>query len=73
MEEWKKVKFILVGDSGEKDPEAYAKLAVKYPERITKIYIRKAYEENLDSRIKSVFQNIPDEKYQFFKNPDEIK
>jgi phosphatidate phosphatase APP1 len=73
IEEWKKVKFILVGDSGEKDPEAYAKLAVKYPERITKIYIRNAYEENLDSRIKSVFQNIPDEKYQFFKNPDEIK
>ena len=48
--------LFLVGDSGEKDPEAYAGLAVKYPERITKIYIRKAYEENLDSRIQSVFQ-----------------
>lgn len=62
-----------MGDSGEKDPEAYAGLAVKYPERITKIYIRKAYEENLDSRIQSVFKNVTEDKYQIFQNPDEIK
>ena len=73
LQEWKTVKFILVGDSGEKDPEAYAKLALKYPERITKIYIRKAYEENLDTRIDSVFKNISPDKYLFFQNPDEIK
>lgn len=73
IQEWKKVKFLLVGDSGEKDPEAYAKLALKYPERITKIYIRKAYEENLDTRIESIFRDIPKDKYLFFQSPDEIK
>ncbi len=73
IKEWKTVKFILVGDSGEKDPEAYASLAVKYPERITKVYIRKAYEENLETRIQSIFKNISKDKYQFFQNPDEIK
>ena len=73
ISEWKKVKFILVGDSGEKDPEAYSKLASKYPERITKIYIRKAYEENLDTRIETVFRNMSKDKYLFFQNPEEIK
>ena len=73
IKEWKSVKFILIGDSGEKDPEAYAKLALKYPERITKIYIRKAYDENLEVRIQAVFKNIPPEKFLFFQNPEEIK
>jgi phosphatidate phosphatase APP1 len=73
IKEWKNTKFILVGDSGEKDPEAYARLAVKYPDQISKIYIRIAYDENLDQRIKSVFEKIPKEKYQFFENADELK
>lgn len=33
-------KFILVGDSGEKDPEVYAAILKKYPDRILAIYIR---------------------------------
>ncbi|MBK8393760.1 MAG: App1 family protein [Leptospiraceae bacterium] len=73
IQEWKRVNFILVGDSGEKDPEAYAKLIRKYPDRITKVFIRKAYEENLEDRIKTVFQDIPKEKYMFFQNSNEIK
>lgn len=73
IKEWKNVKFILVGDSGEKDPEAYAKLAQKYPERIIKIYIRRAYEEFLDSRVQTIFKDISQEKYQIFENPEEIK
>lgn len=34
--------FILVGDSGEKDPEIYAELVSEYPERIRAVYIRNA-------------------------------
>ncbi|MEO6061857.1 MAG: phosphatase domain-containing protein [Thermoflexales bacterium] len=34
--------FILVGDSGEKDPEIYAELVGLYPERIQAVYIRTA-------------------------------
>ena len=33
-------RFILIGDSGERDPEIYAALARKYPQQITAIYIR---------------------------------
>jgi phosphatidate phosphatase APP1 len=34
------LKFVLVGDSGEHDPEIYAEVAQRYPERVLSIYIR---------------------------------
>lgn len=34
-------KFVLIGDSGEKDPEIYAKLAAKFPDQVIGIFIRK--------------------------------
>jgi len=34
--------FVLVGDSGEKDPEIYAALAREFPGRVRRIYIRRA-------------------------------
>jgi phosphatidate phosphatase APP1 len=35
-----KLKFVLIGDSGEKDPEIYAGVVRRHPERIRAIYIR---------------------------------
>ena len=32
--------FVLVGDSGEKDPEVYAEMMKRYPQQISAIYIR---------------------------------
>lgn len=34
--------FILIGDSGEKDPEFYAQLVQEFPKRIRAVYIRNA-------------------------------
>lgn len=34
------MKFILVGDSGQEDPEIYAKIVAEYPGRVLAIYIR---------------------------------
>ena len=36
-----KLNFILIGDSGEKDPEIYRQIVAEYPGRILAIYIRK--------------------------------
>ncbi|HET9226205.1 MAG TPA: phosphatase domain-containing protein [Thermoanaerobaculia bacterium] len=36
-----KLRFILIGDSGEKDPEIYRQVVKEYPGRILAIYIRK--------------------------------
>jgi hypothetical protein len=33
-------RFILIGDSGERDPEIYAALAQKFPRQIERIYVR---------------------------------
>jgi phosphatidate phosphatase APP1 len=34
------LKFILIGDSGEQDPEIYREIVRRHPERIRVIYIR---------------------------------
>lgn len=39
-------KFILIGDSGENDPEIYADIARTYPERILAIHIRNVTSED---------------------------
>ena len=35
------VKFTLIGDDGESDPETYREIQAKYPQRVDAIYIRK--------------------------------
>jgi phosphatidate phosphatase APP1 len=36
-----KQKFILIGDSGQRDPEIYARLALEFPGRVDTIFIRR--------------------------------
>lgn len=39
--------FLLIGDSGQEDPEIYAEVVQKYPDRIRAIYIRNVSQENI--------------------------
>lgn len=43
-------KFILVGDSGEKDPEIYRFLAHRYPGRVAAVLIRNLNTRPLDAK-----------------------
>ena len=62
--------FVLVGDSGEHDPEVYAPLMRKFPEQILMIYIRNVTQESAgNERFKSVFKNIPKDRWHLFKDP----
>jgi phosphatidate phosphatase APP1 len=61
MEFYPNQKFILIGDSGQHDPEIYSRLAVEFPGRVEVIYIRrirsKSYaeqEENLYKKLSAV-------------------
>lgn len=57
--------FILVGDSGEQDPEVYAGIFREYPEQIAKIFIRNVSGESADNeRFRSVFEGIAEERWQ---------
>ncbi|MDR1912171.1 MAG: App1 family protein [Helicobacteraceae bacterium] len=44
-----KRRFILVGDSGENDPEVYAEFNKKYPDRVIKVIIHNITNENKES------------------------
>jgi phosphatidate phosphatase APP1 len=60
-------KFILFGDIFQKDPEIYANIYKKYPERILKIFIRVS-KKKLSNRLNQVFQYIPKYKWDVFVN-----
>lgn len=51
-------KFILVGDSGERDPEIYARLAAKFPQQVATVLIRDLPEKPLS---KERYQKLVDE------------
>ena len=48
MECFPERRFILVGDSGEKDPEIYAELMREYPQQIAHCYIRRVANDGRD-------------------------
>jgi len=69
-----KRKFVLVGDSGEHDPEIYADLARRHPEQITRVLIRNVTEEAVDAvRYKETFKDVPAVKWAIFKNPEDVR
>jgi phosphatidate phosphatase APP1 len=52
-------RFMLVGDSGESDPEIYAQVARTHPERIDSIAIRDVTgEDNRAERYRAVFNGM---------------
>ncbi len=65
-------RFILVGDSGEKDPEVYAELARRFPEQVTHIFIRDVSEADEDKRFASVFKGLPKDRWTVFRHPREM-
>ncbi len=46
--------FVLLGDSGERDPEIYADIVRDYPGRILAVYIREVRLDPLDGRVEVV-------------------
>jgi hypothetical protein len=59
LTDYPKRKFILIGDSGESDPEIYADIARDYPERILAIHIRNVTgEDRAAPRYQKTFAGI---------------
>lgn len=66
-------KFILIGDSGEQDPEIYGKIAADYKDRIAWILIRNVSDETPDSkRMNEALKDFPRERFRLFKNSAEL-
>jgi phosphatidate phosphatase APP1 len=65
-------KFILIGDSGEKDPEVYAEIYNKYKNQISAIFIRDTSNpKDTDSRYNSLFKD-KQVIFNLFKDPDAL-
>ncbi|HUP94534.1 MAG TPA: phosphatase domain-containing protein [Burkholderiales bacterium] len=71
LEAYPHLPFILIGDSGERDPEIYAEIATRYPDRIRAIYIRSVdqRQERL-AAIDALAATITAMKTQFVLAPD---
>lgn len=62
--------FILVGDSGEQDPEVYAAILRERPQQVRAIFIRNVTGESADdARFKTVFDGIDRTRWQLFVKP----
>jgi len=63
-------KFVLVGDSGEKDPEVYAAVYRVHPQQVAGIYIRDVTDEARDApRYATAFAGIPADRWTIFTDP----
>lgn len=66
-------RFVLVGDSGELDPEVYAAVHRAFPDQVAAIYIRDVSGEGRDApRYRTAFAEVPADRWQIFKDPREI-
>jgi len=66
--------FILIGDSGEHDPEIYGEIARAHPGRIRHIYIRKVTPEGPDAaRYKAAFADLPASTWTVFEDAAVIR
>ena len=66
-------RFVLLGDSGEKDPEIYGAMARKFPDRIERVLIRSVSHRELDhARLVKAFRGIPPDRWCVFDDPSQI-
>ncbi|MEI6367466.1 MAG: App1 family protein, partial [Planctomycetota bacterium] len=68
--------FLLVGDSGERDPELYAAIAKRNPRQVAGVAIRqvdgKPPREKVRSRLDRLARRLPDGTMQIFTVPTEL-
>ena len=66
--------FILIGDSGEADPEIYGALARKYPYQVQSVLIRELPERRFDPlRWAKAFRSVPAGRCRTFRHAEELQ
>src|SRR5690606_10235236 len=66
-------RFVLVGDSGEKDPEIYGSIARQCPPPIQRLTIRLVQGRPLATeRLRRAFRELDESVYRLFSSPDEL-
>ena len=66
-------KFILIGDSGEQDPEVYGEIARQFPDRIQRILIRNLSDDDSGTtRYREAFKGLSPDRWTLFKHPHQL-
>src|SRR5690606_7910626 len=52
--------FVLLGDSSQQDPEVYAEIVRRHPDRIAAIYIRDVGQDDRDRAIRTLIEEVRD-------------
>ncbi|MFO0871371.1 MAG: App1 family protein [Pirellulales bacterium] len=74
LQTWPGHSFVLVGDTGEKDPEVYGEIARRHPARIRKIYLRDVTAEPRDAdRYVQALRDVPAELWELFTDPARLE
>ena len=74
MRAFPKRRFILIGDSGEHDPEIYAQVAREYSAQVVAIFIRNVTGERIDSaRFQMLQKGLDDVCFHLFDRPEELR
>ena len=73
LKQFPKRGFVLVGDSGERDPEIYAEIARKYPKQVRLILIRDIAAEPVPARYEKAFAELPPARWKLFKKPEDLR
>jgi phosphatidate phosphatase APP1 len=67
MQAFPRRRCILVGDSGERDPEIYGQIAREFPDQTAHIFIRDVTGQTADDpRYQEVFRDIPPDRWTIF-------
>ncbi len=67
-------RFVLVGDSGEMDPEIYGELARQFPRQVERIFIREVRGDTPGSdRYTKAFHGLDPGLWKIFIKPSEIQ
>lgn len=73
MEMYPERKFVLVGDTGEQDPEVYGEIARRRPEQVTDILLRDVTREpRTAARYVRAMDQVPEAKWRIFQEAREI-
>lgn len=67
-------RFVLIGDSGEQDPEIYGNLSREFPDQIIGVFIRAIRGESRDSeRLRTAFEGTDSKRWTLYTEPAEIQ
>ena len=73
LETYPDLPFVLIGDSGEKDPEIYHQAVVEHPGRIKAIYIRDVTSSERDREVYAIADELRDHDVEMVLTTDTVR